>query len=343
MAHAPTHKAEDLQQKLDFERDDIERSDRLGYRVSQGGNERRVPVPTRRAATAFAEPITISSSMPLGEISRILANHSCKDVTQDLDLDKCGTLPIHGGGFGDVYEGRLTNGQKVAIKSARLFICSREGFAQTTKDLARELYTWSKCNHPNILELHGLAHYNKQIATVSPWMENGTLPYFVNKNKPNIDIRSLMKCHQVSSGVEYLHEMGVVHGDIKGTNVLIAKDGTARLADFGNTILRSYSLRFSGKLTDSALSVRWTAPELLSGTSNTILEGFTGEVPFQDKSETSVLVDVMLRGKVPERPEALHPRYDNQNDALWELLLKCWNARPNERPTAKEIREHLST
>ncbi|CAE6522169.1 unnamed protein product [Rhizoctonia solani] len=343
---------EDPESILYSESNDDEHQQRSLHRSYPPVKEVKAIANNRRAVTTVSEPLLISSSMPLQEIGRILGNHSCPDITQGLDLEKCSTLPVRGGGFGDVYEGLLISGQKVAIKSARIFVSSREGFAQTTKSLARELYSWSKCKHPNVLELYGLAYFNNQIATVSPWMDNGTLPQYINQHAQS-DVRNL--CYQISGSVAYLHGMGVVHGDIKGANVLIADDGTPKLADFGNTILRAYSLRFTGTLDEASFSVRWTAPELLSGATNvsieadiyalgmTILEAFTGEVPFSDKSESAVLGDVMLRRKIPTRREAYFPSDDAQKETLWRLLERCWDSRPRERPSAKDVQDHLNS
>ncbi|KAH7317470.1 kinase-like domain-containing protein [Rhizoctonia solani] len=290
---------------------------------------------------------TISGSMPLQDIRIILGDYDCKDVTRNLDLNKCGTLPVSGGGFGDIYEGAFLDGQKVAIKCPRSFVSWNEGSSQTTKNLAHELYSWSKCKHENVLELLGLAYYKNQIATVSPWMGQGTLPYYISQN-PSVNVIDL--CCQVSSGVAYLHGRDITHGDIKGVNVLIADDGTVKLADFGNTTLRTYSLQFTGIVDKSALSVRWTAPEVLKGATNVsreadiyalAMEALTGDVPFQGKSETTVLVDVMIRGKIPERLELYFPQGNKRCDALWGMLLRCWDSNSKGRPSAKEVWEHL--
>ena len=49
---------------------------------------------------------------------------------------------------------------------------------------ARELYTWNKCSHPNIMPLLGLAVFRDRIGMVAPWMENGTLRSYYLSDKP---------------------------------------------------------------------------------------------------------------------------------------------------------------
>ncbi|KAG8724897.1 hypothetical protein FRC09_012309 [Ceratobasidium sp. 395] len=127
---------------------------------------------------------------------------------------------------------------------------------------ARELYTWSKCNHRNVANLLGLAEFREQIVMVSAWMENGDLRTYVNKY-PTVD--RLQLCTQVAEGLAYLHSIGIIHGDLKGPNVLISKDGVATVIDFGNAILEESALEFTDEATSQKISLRWTAPEILRG------------------------------------------------------------------------------
>ncbi|KAG8728071.1 component of the polarisome [Ceratobasidium sp. 428] len=64
----------------------------------------------------------ISSSMTIAEIIRMLGQHGCPDITDALDIGKCGLSPVAGGGFGDVYQGHLRTGLEVAIKCPRFFV-----------------------------------------------------------------------------------------------------------------------------------------------------------------------------------------------------------------------------
>ncbi|CAE6534653.1 unnamed protein product [Rhizoctonia solani] len=79
---------------------------------------------------------------------------------------------------------------------------------------------------------------------------------------PDVDRPEL--CTQIACGLAYLHSMGTIHGDIKGENVLVAQNGVAMLTDFGSTILKNYSIKFSGDQVNG-LSIRWAAPEHLMG------------------------------------------------------------------------------
>ncbi|KAG8768234.1 hypothetical protein FRC12_005692 [Ceratobasidium sp. 428] len=205
----------------------------------------------------------ISSTMPASAIVAILTQRRCLDITERLDLEKCGRAPMAGGGFGDVYQGSLCGGEKVAIKCARLYLRRDDvNGHKLLKRAAREIYVWSCLEHDNVLKLLGLAQFRDHLAMISPWMDNGTLLEYLGRH-PGIDRHRL--CIDISQGVAYLHQHDTIHGDIKSANVLISNEGVAKLTDFGCTELKSNTLCFTTTTNKSNLSMRWAAPEILTG------------------------------------------------------------------------------
>ncbi|KAG9092276.1 hypothetical protein FRC06_000165 [Ceratobasidium sp. 370] len=89
---------------------------------------------------------------------------------------------------------------------------------------------------------------------VSRWSTNGTLPQYVSSN-PNAD--RLCLGHQVATALDYLHRIDVVHGDIKGANVLISNEGYAQLTDFGSSMLKHSTMQFTGASFRPSFSLRW--------------------------------------------------------------------------------------
>ncbi|KAG8724975.1 hypothetical protein FRC09_011003 [Ceratobasidium sp. 395] len=212
---------------------------------------------------------------------------------------------------------------------------------------ARELYTWSMCRHPNVQQLLGLVMFRDQIGMVAAWESNGDMPGYLQRS-PNTD-----RCRisiQIVEGLSYLHESGVVHGDLKGANVLISEDGSARLADFGNAALQELSLRFTSTSTRPGLSPRWAAPELFKDTKcnvpadiyalgMTILETLTGDFPFPDKQDHQVMYGVMFERSQPVRPEAYIPVGSKDGDKMWSLLQWCWEYEPGKRPSTRKVKK----
>ncbi|KAG8749216.1 hypothetical protein FRC12_013519 [Ceratobasidium sp. 428] len=205
-------------------------------------------------------PVTISSFMSIHEISQHLCQHGCQDVTEHLDIDSFSTFPLSSGGFGDVYRGRFKNATQVAIKTMRLQISSTELGQKSLKYAAQELHIWSKCRHPNVLPLLGLAVFRDQIGMASQWLERGSLPSYIEQN-PEFDPCKMSV--GIASGLTYLHSTGIVHRDLKGLNILVSDDGTPMVTDFGNAMLQDCTLNFTATTQKSSLSIRWAAPELL--------------------------------------------------------------------------------
>ncbi|CAE6440277.1 unnamed protein product, partial [Rhizoctonia solani] len=118
----------------------------------------------------------ITSKMNSESIAACLIQHGCNDITGSLELHCCHTLPLARGGLGAVYLGALKDGRPVAIKCVELFNGHDINVSEHGKCLkraAREIYTWSHCNHRGVLPMLGFAHFRGQIALVTPWMKAG--------------------------------------------------------------------------------------------------------------------------------------------------------------------------
>ncbi|KAG8723152.1 hypothetical protein FRC09_004546 [Ceratobasidium sp. 395] len=153
-------------------------------------------------------------------------------------------------------------------------------------------------------------------------------------------------CFQVANGLLYLHASGVVFGDLKAQNVLIDHGGTAKLTDFGLSVLRDSSILFSSTGNPGSGTARWMAPELFEESSMRSSEGdmyalameiLTDRFPFPHlNNDTQVILAVVYRNAMPNRPERLEANSE-QNEEFWSLLLQCWNRQPNMRPNAATI------
>ncbi|CEL63966.1 Cell division control protein 15 OS=Saccharomyces cerevisiae (strain ATCC 204508 / S288c) GN=CDC15 PE=1 SV=3 [Rhizoctonia solani AG-1 IB] len=216
----------------------------------------------------------------------------------------------------------------------------------TRTKAAKEIYTWSKCNHSNVVKLLGLAIYRDCLAMISPWAVNGNICSYISRHQ------SADRCRlsiSICAGLAYLHENHVVHGDLKGANVLISYDGTPMLTDFGNSNVQSTTLQFTQTLSSPGYSLRWTAPEILRGTSGlttagdvyslgmTILEVFTSEVPFPEKADLSLYGHIVVDRKRPHRPRTIIPERSIFGNILWGILTSCWSYNPQLRPFSATV------
>ncbi|KAI3987238.1 hypothetical protein MKX01_031722 [Papaver californicum] len=157
-----------------------------------------------------------------------------KDAAQDFNpANKIGQ-----GGFGSVYKGVLPDGSVIAVK-----VISPKSW-QGKKEFLNEINATSKLGHPNIVPLlgHCVAADNKFLL-VYEYMANGSLDNALfgssntNLKKRRLNWETRVKiCLGIAKSLEFLHEgaeLKTVHRDIKLANVLLDKDLTAKIADFG--------------------------------------------------------------------------------------------------------------
>ncbi|KAL3641444.1 hypothetical protein CASFOL_016412 [Castilleja foliolosa] len=156
---------------------------------------------------------------------------------------------IGSGSFGSVYHATLDDGRKVAVKRAEF--SSSSSYAGPTKrreedkDLAfmNELEFLSKLNHKNLVRLLGFCEDSDERVLVYEYMENGTLFDHLHKlqDSPLLSWATRIKVAlDAARGIEYLHEYSnpqIIHRDIKSSNILLDDDWTAKVSDFGLSLM----------------------------------------------------------------------------------------------------------
>ncbi|KAJ6627483.1 hypothetical protein B0H10DRAFT_2161143 [Mycena sp. CBHHK59/15] len=248
------------------------------------------------------------------------------------------------GFFSDVYQGTW-RGRTVAIK------CLTEA---TPRDLfLREVNIWKELKHPNVLELYGAsgASGDGPWFFVCPYERFGSLSGFLRrvaqegeaaKNGREGDLLRFM--HEVAKGMEYLHDKGVLHGDLKAANILVDDRIHCLVSDFGQSEMKSEAYRISGTAPPHG-TLRWQAPELMLGSSE-----LTPEMDVY--SYAICCVEILSMGRLPwplmsdeavrnfvlndnTRPTIPSTRFNSP--ALHELLRVCWDRNPAIRPPFSKI------
>lgn len=142
---------------------------------------------------------------------------------------------IRSGGMGAVYEGRQRTafGRRVAIK---VILGNYAEDRDMRRRFAREARTIARLHHPHILPLIEFGDEQGVLYLVMPFIEGGTLTGYLRRHLPDLHEVSTIFL-QMLDAVEYAHEEGLIHRDIKSSNVLLEarRSGPpyAYLADFG--------------------------------------------------------------------------------------------------------------
>ncbi|CAN4089311.1 unnamed protein product [Withania somnifera] len=168
-------------------------------------------------------------------------------------------MQIGQGTYSNVYKAKdLVTGKIVALKKVRFDTLEPE----TVKFMAREILVLKKLNHPNVIKLEGLvtSRMSSSLYLVFEYMEHDLAA--VQKVKFT---ESQVKCYmkQLLSGLEHCHNNGVLHRDVKGSNLLIDNKGILKIADFG--LAAFYDPEHKQPMTSRVVTLWYRAPELLLG------------------------------------------------------------------------------
>ncbi|KAG2031162.1 kinase-like domain-containing protein [Suillus americanus] len=296
------------------------------------------------------------------------ATNEAQPVVFDADLfaipstsiKRRSDYPTSSGGLGDIWKCSMiidpATSTEVAVKNIRITdISNKEAVQKAKKRLRREVAVWIKLRHAHVLALHGtVSGFGPLPALVSDWMDNGALNSYLKHTSLTTE-QKLKLLKQVVDGLIYLHEQGIIHGDLTSTNVLIDRDGNAFLADFGLSVAlaegdRSYYNSYSSG------AVQWLAPELIgSPEPESTPDGSDSDVDFPKPNSQSdvfslgcIMLHVMsgsppfwwlrnvrqvfgARSKCVE-PYRLEPSVTVSHQHL-DFMRKCWSVKPEIRPS----------
>ncbi|PBK62810.1 kinase-like protein [Armillaria solidipes] len=226
-----------------------------------------------------------------------------------LDARSEGSTAVWGGGFADIWKGRMGD-TLICIKVLRIFIDNGiEERARVIKNFCREALVWRNLKHPNVLPFLGVSTelFVPSFCLISPWMENGNIMSFLAAN-PGHD--RLVSIKEVASGMAYLHSLDppIVHADIRGVNILVTDDYRCCLADFGLALAVETQAPGSSSLVLNG-SIRWLAPEVLDirlfdhkyiaardvyAFGCTVIEIYSGKPPFAHIPEAAIIHEVLM-------------------------------------------------
>ncbi|AQZ17769.1 CTK1 (YKL139W) [Zygosaccharomyces parabailii] len=204
-------------------------------------------------------------------------------------------IQVGEGTYGKVYKARNTvTGRMVALKKLRLE-SEREGFPITS---IREIKLLQSFNHPNVSTLTEImVESQKTVYMIFDYADNDLSGLLLNKQ---MEINAAQCKHifkQLLQGMEYLHDNGILHRDIKGSNILIDNRGRLRITDFG----LARRMKRDRDYTNRVITLWYRPPELLLGTTKysaevdmwgcgcVLVELFNKSAAFQGQNELEQL------------------------------------------------------
>ncbi|MBV6476643.1 MAG: protein kinase [Rhodocyclaceae bacterium] len=254
------------------------------------------------------------------------------------DLKKLGKYEIRGelgqGAMGIVYDGfDPMIARRVALKTVRRDQLDRAEVEEILARFKREAQAAGRLNHPNIVQIYEYGEDDGTAFIAMEFVEGRELKDFFDADErfPMAEIVRIMG--QLLEALDYSHRNGVVHRDIKPANIILLKDGTVKVADFGIARVESSNLTQAGSVlgTPSYMSPEQFMGQTVDGRSDLFSAGvilyqfLTGEKPF-----TGALTTIMHKvlKEEPPAPSALNVQVPRPFDAL---IRKALAKRPDER------------
>ncbi|XP_012160825.1 ephrin type-B receptor 1-B isoform X2 [Ceratitis capitata] len=270
-------------------------------------------------------------------------NQAIREFAREIDANYITIEAIIGGGeFGDVCRGRLkippnfVQDIDVAIKTLK------PGSSEKARcDFLTEASIMGQFDHPNVIYLQGVVTRSNPVMIITEYMENGSLDTFLRVNDGKFQTLQLIAMLRgIASGMSYLSDMNYVHRDLAARNVLVNSQLICKIADFGlsreiENASDAYTTR-GGKI-----PVRWTAPEAIAfrkftSASDVWSYGVVlwevmsyGERPYWNWSNQDVIKSIEKGYRLPAPMDC--------PEALYQLMLDCWQKQRTHRPTFSSI------
>ncbi|XP_055740173.1 mitogen-activated protein kinase kinase kinase 20-like [Salvelinus fontinalis] len=239
-----------------------------------------------------------------------------------------------GGSFGSVYRAHwISQDKEVAVKKLL--------------KIETEAEILSSLSHKNIIQFYGAVLESPNYGIVTEYAGGGSLyEYLSSEQSEEMDMEQIMTwAMEIAKGMHYLHSeapVKVIHRDLKSRNVVLTADKVLKICDFGASKFQSHTTHMTVVGT-----FPWMAPEVIqslpvSETCDTysygvvLWEMLTREVPFKGFEGLQVAWLVVEKQERLTIPTSCPPSFA-------DLMKKCWQAEPKERPVFKQVLGTLET
>lgn len=252
------------------------------------------------------------------------------------------------GGMGIVYKARQESLNRiVAIKTLSATRREDGSFVDRLRQEAKGL---SRLSHPSIVQVFDIVETPSAIALILEYVAGETLSARL-KRSPILPDEAARFAADLARTLSVVHGQGMLHRDVKPTNVLVTPSGEIKLADFGLVKQESGSVSELSAMGGGVLGTpSYMAPEQATGTTGdigpsidiygvgaTLYEMLTGRPPFVGTSPLDTVDRARTQEPVP--PTLLNPRVPID---LETLCLKCLEKLPKNRPaSARELAEEI--
>lgn len=249
------------------------------------------------------------------------------------------------GGMAVVFKARCNRlNRNVAVKILREEFHNDEEFRRRFQ---AESQAVAMLSHPNIVAVYDVSHSDALEYIVMELLEGVTLKQYLREKKTIPWEEALQITTQIASALKHAHSKGIVHRDIKPQNIMVLKDGTIKVADFGIASLQSEAAANTG---ETMGSVHYISPEQARGLGGdarsdiyslgvVMYEMLSGALPFDDPDEMKI--PLMHLSTIPKPLEDYGLSIPQE---LIAITMKAMEADPENRyQSAEALLQDLET
>ncbi|KAK9288662.1 hypothetical protein L1049_017123 [Liquidambar formosana] len=308
---------------------------------SQGGESNR-PV-NNEASGSWSSSINVNSTSSVSScgstsssaVNKVDIETDCLDyeiLWEDLTIGE----QIGQGSCGTVYHA-LWYGSDVAVK-----VFSRQEYSDDViVSFRQEVSLMKRLRHPNVLLFMGAVTSPQRLCIVTEFLPRGSLFRLLQRNTSRLDWRRRVHMAlDIARGMNYLHHFNppIIHRDLKSSNLLVDKNWTVKVGDFGLSRLKheTYLTTKTGKGTP-----QWMAPEVLRNEPSDeksdvysygviLWELATEKIPWDNLNSMQVIGAVGFMNQRLEIPKDVDPQWVS-------IIENCWHSDPQCRPTFQEL------
>jgi serine/threonine protein kinase len=247
------------------------------------------------------------------------------------------------GGIGILYRARqLRLDRPVALKLVTPEVARDPVIRER---LRREARTVAALDHPNVVPLYAAGEEEGTVYIVTRWVEGTELGALIHRDGPLEAGRAARTAAQIAAALAMAHEKGVVHRDVKPTNVILTPEDHVYLTDFG---LAKRAGTAAGLTAVHRMlgTVDYVAPEQIEGSEPdargdvyslgcVLYETLTGEPPFAGQKGGMAKMWAQVNAEVP----SVRERRPDVPPAIEEVIRRAMAKAPEARPTAAAFRE----
>ena len=219
---------------------------------------------------------------------------------------------------------------------------------QAVQQFLREARGAAKIDHPNVVKIYEINEHDGWWYIAMELVEGQTLQQVVRATTPLSPAKACVIIGDAATALEVAHEQGIIHRDVKPSNLMITRQGRCKLTDFG--LVRADSPDDPFELHDKSVGTpKFMAPEVIQhkqqGTALDIYSlgatfhfALTGKPPF-----TGEKIAQILKQHIDAPPPDLMKILPNCSQSLADLLKKMMAKNPADRPTAGQVAAALSS